>query len=202
MNTNKRPFDPQPTVLTGRHTRLEPLTHTHAEDLLAVGREPAIWQYMPSSPFADVEAVKTWIDAALAEHRAGSQVPFAIIRLSDDRAVGSTRFLSIRREHRGLEIGWTWLATEAQRTPLNTECKLLLLTHAFEKLGAMRVEFKTDLRNEKSQRALERIGAAREGVFRRHMILWDGHIRDSVYYSITDTDWPEVKAQLTRKIPH
>lgn len=194
------PFDPRPVTLTGRFARLEPLSHNHAEDLLAAGREPSIWRYMPSAPFENIAAVKSWIDAALAEHRTGSQIPFATIRLADNRAVGSTRYLSIRREHRGLEIGWTWLATDAQRTPLNTECKLLLLTHAFEALGAMRIEFKTDQRNEKSQRALERIGATREGVFRRHMILWDGYIRNSVYYSITDADWPAVKAHLSAKL--
>ena len=197
---NPPAFDPQPVALTGRFARLEPLTHEHAEDLLAAGRDPSIWRYMPSPPFENVAAVKTWIDAALAEHRTGAQIPFATIRLADNRAVGSTRYLTIRREHRGLEIGWTWLATDAQRTPLNTECKLLLLTHAFEQLGALRVEFKTDLRNEKSQKALERIGASREGVFRRHMILWDGHIRDSVYYAITDRDWPNVKQRLTQML--
>lgn len=193
-------FDPQPTTLTGRFARLEPLSVRHSTDLFHAGSDEGIWRYMPTAVFRNQEEVHAWIDAALGEVSSGRQVAFAIIDVGTGRAVGSTRYLTIRRENRGLEIGYTWLTPSAQRTPLNTECKLLLLTHAFESLGAMRVEFKTDSRNEKSQRALERIGAVREGVFRRHMILWDGYIRDSVYYSIVDSEWPQTKARLFEKL--
>jgi RimJ/RimL family protein N-acetyltransferase len=114
--------------------------------------------------------------------------------------VGSTRYLDIRRENRGLEIGWTWLAAAVQRTAVNTECKYLLLRHAFETLGAIRVQLRTDLRNLRSQRAIERIGATREGVFRQERIMWDGYLRDSVFYSVIDCEWPAVKARLEARL--
>lgn len=195
-----RSFDPGPVTLSGHYARLEPLSPRHAQDLFRAGGHESIWRYMPTSVFRAPGDTGAWIDTALADAAGGSQVSFAIIDMAQGRTVGSTRYLTIRREHRGLEIGYTWLTPDAQRTAINTECKLLLLTHAFETLGALRVEFKTDLRNERSQRALERIGAVREGVFRRHMILWDGYIRDSVYYSIVDTQWPEAKAHLREKL--
>ncbi len=113
-----------------------------------------------------------------------------------NKVVGSTRYLNIRPSHRGLEIGWTWLGSEWQRTAINTQAKLLLLTHAFERLGCVRVEFKADARNERSQRALERIGAVREGVLRNHMIVQSNYIRDSVYFSVIDTQWLAVKERL------
>ena len=193
-------FDPRPVTLEGQHVRLEPLAAAHAAALCDAGRDASIWQYLPRPPFLDVADTEAWIGAALAAAEAGSEVAFAIVDRATGRAVGSTRYLCIRREHRGLEIGWTWIAPAFQRTPVNTECKLLLLTHAFETLGAMRVEFKTDLRNERSQRALERIGGVREGVFRRHMLVRDGHVRDSVYYSIVDGGWPAVKARLRERL--
>jgi RimJ/RimL family protein N-acetyltransferase len=131
-------------------------------------------------------------------------VPFAIVEKSPPgaigrapgRAIGSTRYLDIRREHRGLEIGWTWLGRAWQRTAANTECKLLLLEHAFEALGALRVQLKTDARNLASQRAIERIGAVREGVLRAHMVVREGFVRDSVMYAVTAGEWPEVKGKL------
>ena len=125
-------------------------------------------------------------------------MPFTILENGRGRAVGSTRYLNIRPEHRSLEIGWTWLGRDWQRTALNTETKLLLLTHAFEQLGCVRVEFKTDLRNERSQKALQRMGATREGVLRNHMIVQGTYVRDSVYYSVIDQDWPAVKQQLLK----
>lgn len=193
-------FDPKPITLSGRFVRLEPLAMQHAPDLLLVGGEETIWRYMPNPPLRTVEEAAAWIGSACLEVSAGRQVAFAIVDAQTQRAVGSTRFLSLRREHRGLEIGYTWLAQAARRTPVNTECKLLLLSHAFDTLKALRVEFKTDARNERSQRALERIGAVREGVFRRHMLMWDGHVRDSVYYSIVDNEWPATKALLMEKL--
>lgn len=136
------------------------------------------------------------IDEAVEASRAGTAHGFAIVSLKEGRAVGSTRFLDIRREHRALEIGWTWLAKSHHRTAVNTECKLLLLQHAFETLGAVRVQLKTDLRNERSQRAIERLGAVREGVHRKQLTVWNGYVRDSVFYSVIDTEWPGIKARL------
>ncbi len=136
------------------------------------------------------------IEPALEELAAGRQIPFAIVDRAIGRAVGSTRYLDIQPANRGIEIGWTWIGTAHQRTAINTECKFLLLRHAFETLGAIRVQLKTDLRNERSQRAMERIGAAREGVLRQNMLLWDGHRRDSVYYSVLVDEWPRVRERL------
>ena len=176
--------------------RLEPVVPRHAEDLFAAGSDGAIWTYMPRPVLKSVGDTLGWIQEALAVAAEGSQLPFAIIHRRSGKAIGSTRYLDIRREHRGLEIGWTWVGTAYQRTPVNTECKSLLLTHAFEELGAVRVQLKTDLRNERSQRAIERIGAVHEGVLRKHMVRWDGFIRDTVYYSILASEWPDVKRRL------
>ena len=125
-------------------------------------------------------------------------MPFAIVETAKDKVIGSTRYLNIRPEHRSLEIGWTWLGQNWQRTAINTETKLLLLSHAFEKLGCIRVEFKTDTRNERSQRALQRIGATKEGVLRNHMIVQDEFVRDSVYFSVISSEWLEIKERLER----
>jgi N-acetyltransferase len=189
-------FDPQPVTLTGSTIRLEPLSLTHAPDLLQAAAEKSIWSYMPLSGFPDMEATETWIRDSLAAQSAGTDLPFAIVLADTNVAVGSTRYMDIRRAHRGLEIGWTWLAPGVQRTRVNTEAKYLLLTHAFENLGAVRIQLKTDARNIRSQRAIERIGAVMEGAHRRHMLTWDGHIRDTIYYSILDTEWPQVKQKL------
>ena len=136
------------------------------------------------------------IEQALEVAAGGTQLPFAIVHRGSGKGVGSTRYLDIRRSDRGLEIGWTWIGTDYQRTVINTECKYLLLRHAFEDLGAVRVQMKTDLRNVRSQRAIERLGAVREGVLRKHIVLWDGFIRDTVYYSVIHEEWPEVKRRL------
>ena len=184
------------TVLEGAAVRLEPLEERHAEDLYAAGREPSIWTYMPRGPLESVEATRSMIRAVLDASEDGSQWPFATVDRASGRAIGSTRYFDIRPEHRGLEIGWTWLGVAHQRTAANTEQKRLLLAHAFERLGALRVQLKTDARNAKSQRAIERIGAVREGVLRAHMILPDGYMRDSVMYSITASEWPEVRRRL------
>jgi len=191
-------FHPLPTTLEGMGVRLEPLAQRHAKDLLEAGRDPSVWRYRPGEPFGSVADVERWIDAANAPVREGAAVAFAIVRLPDGTAVGSTRYLDIRPADRALEIGSTWLAPAVQRTGVNTECKYLLLRHAFEVLGAVRVQFKTDVRNERSQAAIARIGATREGVLRHHMTLDDGYVRDSVFFGITDSDWPSVKARLER----
>jgi RimJ/RimL family protein N-acetyltransferase len=184
-------------VLSGDKLRLEPLSQDHAQGLYNRGRAAADWAYMPRSCFIDLADTRQWIDEAL---QAPAQLPFAIVESGKNKAVGSTRYLNIRSEHRSLEIGWTWLGQEWQRTAINTEAKLLLLSHAFERLGCVRVEFKTDARNERSQQALERIGAYREGVFRNHMIVQHGYVRDSVYFSITREDWPAVQRGLLSRL--
>jgi RimJ/RimL family protein N-acetyltransferase len=174
--------------------RLEPLGQEHAQGLYNRGRTADDWRYMPRSCFIDMADVRQWIEEAV---QAPNQLPFVIVEAGKDKAVGSTRYMNIRPEHRSLEIGWTWLGQEWQRTGVNTETKLLLLSHAFDRLGCLRVEFKTDARNLRSQRALERIGATREGVMRNHMIVQRNFTRDSVYFSVIDSDWPEVKERLT-----
>ncbi len=184
----------EPVVLRGDLVSLEPLAQEHAQGLYNRGRTVDDWRYMPRSSFIDMADVRQWIEEALA---APNQLPFVMVETGKGKAVGSTRYLNIRPEHRSLEIGWTWLGQEWQRTGINTEAKLLLLAHAFERLGCLRVEFKTDARNLRSQRALERIGATREGVMRNHMIVQSNFVRDSVYFSVIDSDWPGVKERLT-----
>jgi RimJ/RimL family protein N-acetyltransferase len=189
-------MNPTPVVLYGQHVRLEPLDPRHADDLLDASADDDIWRYLPVSRPADREAMVALIDKAWKAAAAGDEIPFAIVDDLTDRAIGSTRFLEIRRPDRALEIGWTWFGTAAQRTAANTEAKYLLLRHAFEDLGALRVQLKTDRRNERSQQALERIGAVKEGTLRRHRLMWDGVYRDTVYYSILAPEWPAVKARL------
>lgn len=189
-------FDPRALVLEGAHARIEPLAREHAAGLFAAGADATIWRYLPRPPFASLVDVLATIDAALAAASSGGEVPFAIVARADGTVAGSTRFLDIRREDRALEIGWTWLGTPWQRGALNTECKYLLLRHAFEGLGAVRVQLKTDRRNERSQRAIERLGAVREGTLRRQRLTWDGVWRDTVYYSVVDSEWPAVRERL------
>jgi RimJ/RimL family protein N-acetyltransferase len=190
------PFAPGPVVLQGASVRLEPLNVHHVDDLLSASADEAIWRYLPIAQPGTRAEMRRWVDEALRDMAGGAQVSFAIVNTASRRAVGSTRYLDIQRTHRNLEIGWTWLGAEYRRTSVNTECKFLLLRHAFEALGALRVCFKTDARNLPSQRAIERIGGQREGTFRNHMIVRDGYVRDSVYYSIIDREWPDVKARL------
>jgi RimJ/RimL family protein N-acetyltransferase len=185
----------RPLVLEGRRIRLEPLSRDHLADLAAVAYDASIWRWTIARPI-DEAGLRTWVDQALANAAAGTEVPFATVDQASGRAIGSTRYLSIVAEHRRLEIGWTWVGMAFQRTGANREAKLLQLTHAFEGLGAHRVEFKTHAANERSRAALLGIGATFEGVFRRHMIMPDGSRRDSAYYSVTIDDWPRVKAAL------
>lgn len=193
-------FDPQPVQLEGTHVRLEPLTLQHAPDLLEAAQDALLWRYLPIAAPTALAEIQSLISTALELQATGAQVPFAVVLRANHKAIGSTRYLAISRPDRGLEIGWTWLDSQQQRTAVNTECKYLLLRHAFEALGAIRVQLKTDKRNEKSQRAIERIGGVREGVLRQHIILWDGFVRDTVFYSIINTEWPQVKAELERKL--
>jgi RimJ/RimL family protein N-acetyltransferase len=190
------PFDPRRTTFTGAHVVVAPLSPDHAPDLFVAGQDDATWAYMPRPALRSVEDAASMIRQALVETEAGLEVAFAIVSAASGAAVGSTRFLDIQRPHRALEIGWTWIGPAWRRTAINTECKLLLLENAFEGLGAHRVTLKTDARNERSQHAIERIGAVREGVLRRHRVCWDGFVRDTVYYGIVDGEWPGVKARL------
>jgi RimJ/RimL family protein N-acetyltransferase len=185
-------------TLTGRHVLLDPLRLSHADDLFEAGKDDATWLYMPRPALRSREDAESMIRQALVETEAGREIAFAIVDAASGKAVGSTRFLDIQRDHRAIEIGWTWVGVAWQRTPINTECKLLLLSHAFDAFGAHRVTLKTDARNVRSQRAIERIGALREGVLRRHRVCWDGSVRDSVYYGIIDAEWPAVRALLER----
>nr|CAI78759.1 hypothetical protein [uncultured Gammaproteobacteria bacterium] len=188
-------FGDEPPLLEGEWVRLEPLRADHAQGLYNRGKVAADWAYLPRACFVDLADTRQWIEEAVSTP---GQIPFALVETAKGRAVGSTRYLNIRKEHRSVEIGWTWIGRDWQRTGVNTEAKLLLLTHAFERLGCVRVEFKCDLRNERSQQALERIGARREGVLRSHMIVQGGHVRDSVYYSIIEAEWPKLKKRLQK----
>ncbi|HET8523392.1 MAG TPA: GNAT family N-acetyltransferase [Thermomicrobiales bacterium] len=189
----------EPVTLEGKRVRLEPLGDQHAEDLATLVGPEEIWTWMSARPVTLADT-RSWIETALAAQAGGSELPFAIIDKTTDRAVGSTRFLDIQPHHRGVEIGWTWLGRNAWRTPINTECKYLLLRHAFETWNCIRVQLKTDRRNERSRRAIERIGGQFEGILRNHRVLSDGTYRDSAYYSIIDVEWPEVKTRLETKM--
>ncbi|MEE8390662.1 MAG: GNAT family protein [Anaerolineae bacterium] len=193
-------MDVHPVSLLGQVVRLEPLSEAHVPDLAATGLDESIWRHMLYGNIDSEEKMRAFVRDLLARQTRGTDLPFAAIHLASERAIGCTRYMEIRREHRGLEIGGTWYGAAYQRTAVNTECKYLLLRHAFETLDCIRVQFKTDIRNVHSQRAIERIGAVKEGVFRYHLIKLDGTVRDSVYYSIIDTEWPVVKADLEEKL--
>jgi RimJ/RimL family protein N-acetyltransferase len=190
----------EPVTLTGKHVRLEPLSESHIPGLTVAGGDPSIWRYMLYGEVTSEERMGDWVRDILSRKTAGTDQPFAVVHLASGKLAGATRYMDIRPAHRGLEIGGTWYGTEYQRTAVNTECKYLLLRHAFEVLGCIRVQIKTDARNERSQKAIERIGAVREGVLRNHMILEGGIYRDSVYYSIIESEWAGVKARLEQML--
>jgi RimJ/RimL family protein N-acetyltransferase len=176
------------------------MEQSQVPELTKVGSAPEIWKFMRYG-LIDSEAKMTeWVDSLLKLQEAGSDLPFTVVHLPTGRIAGATRYLNISQSHRSVEIGGTWYGLEFQRTMVNTEAKYLLLAYAFEKLACVRVQFKTDLRNERSQRAIERLGAVREGVLRNHMILPDGSLRSSVIYSILSDEWPQIKTRLTEMI--
>ena len=189
----------EPATLEGQHVRLEPLSLAHLAGLCEVGLEEEIWRWMPQ-PVRTPEEMRAFIEAAVKAQAEGTALPFATIELLSGRAIGSTRFFAIERVHRRVEIGWTWLALKWQRSAANTEAKYLMLRHAFENWGCMRVEFKTDSLNDRSRAALLRIGAKEEGTLRNHMVTASGRNRHSVYYAILGSEWPTVKAELTRRL--
>ena len=189
-------LDPQPITLTGKLVRLEPLNLEHTPDLYDAGADASIWRYLPRPGFAGLEDAEGWVRQCLAEVSGGGRVAFAVVDLETGKAIGSTSYLDIDRPNRALEIGWTWYGTAWQRTGVNTECKYLLMRHAFEDHSARRVCLKTDSRNERSRRAILRLGAVEEGTWRNHRIAWDGVDRHSVFYSVIDSEWPDVKRRL------
>ena len=184
-----------PVELNGIHARLIPLQFQHLEDLFTAGIRSDIWTYM-SIVVQSLDDMHRLVSEALQSYEKGAELPFVIIDQKTDSIVGSTRLLDLTPFHRNAEIGWTWLNPSVWRTPVNTECKYLLLCHCFETIGLMRVMLKTDARNFRSQSAIERLGGRKEGVLRKHRILPDGFIRDTVVYSIIREEWPEVKARL------
>jgi len=186
--------------LGGRLVVLEPLEQRHEEGLWEAAGDPEIWRFMPRDAIASREAFHAWVEEALGEERAGVRVPFAVLEASSGRPIGSSSYLTLRPSHRGLEIGSTWMARSVWSTGANVEAKLLLMEHAFERHGCMRVEFKTDARNERSCGALAALPARFEGVFRKHMLVRDGVVRDSAYYSVTDDEWPAVKTALLTRL--
>jgi RimJ/RimL family protein N-acetyltransferase len=189
-----------PVTLTGKVVRLEPLSEAHIPALALAGRDESIWKYMRYADLTSEESMTAWVRDMLRRQQAGTDLPFAVIHLVSGRAAGATRYLEMRPPHRSLEIGGTWYAPEFQRTAVNTECKYLMLKYAFEEMKCIRVQFKADVRNERSVLAIERLGAVREGVLRNHYILQDGTLRDSVYFSILDREWPEVKRRLEQRL--
>ena len=190
----------QPVSLQGIVVHLVPLSESHIPDLTLVGKDPTIWRYLPYGEITSGEKMRDLVNLLLQRAAGDTDLPFAVIYQETNRAIGCTRYLEINPAHKKLEIGGTWYGVAYQRTQVNTECKYLLLKHAFEVLGCIRVQFKTDARNKRSQAALERIHAVKEGVFRNHMTLPNGKVRDSVYYSVIDSGWPAVKTILEEKL--
>jgi len=186
-------MDLTPVTLRGRHVRLEPLSLAHLDALCEVGLDEELWALTTIR-------VRTREDMRAYIEQAQSGLPFATVEQSTGRVVGSTRYMNIDVPNRHVEIGSTWIARPWQRTAINTEAKFLMLRYAFETLGCLRVELKTDLLNEKSRRAILRIGAKQEGIFRNHMICWNGRIRHTVWFSVIDSEWLEVKAALEERL--
>ena len=193
-------IDPRaPITLMGRHVRLEPMSLDHLPALIEAGADPSIWTWISVSG-ATPEGMKAFVTDALDAQAKGTALPFTTFDAVTGQVIGSTRFGAIERAHKRAEIGWTFLIPRVQRTAANTEQKYLMLRQAFEAWGLMRVEFKTHIRNEKSRRAIARIGGVQEGILRQHMIGHDGRVRDTVYFSILDKEWPAVKQSLEQKL--
>jgi RimJ/RimL family protein N-acetyltransferase len=185
--------------MEGRIVRLEPLSGDHAEGLWEASADQRVWE-ITNEVIDSRERFDAWLGQALDEQKRHLAAPFATLDAATGRALGSTRYGTLRPEHRSLEIGWTWLASTAWGTGANVEAKLMMLTRAFEDLGCIRVEFKTNARNVRSRGALEALGAQFEGVHRSHMLVRDGERRDSAWYSVLDDEWPAVKANLERRL--
>lgn len=187
-------------VLEGELVRLEPMRAAHEEGLWAASRDERAWEWLSVEQPRTRDELRAYVATALANADAGLELPLVTIRREDDRVVGSTRYLALRPEHRSLEIGWTWLTPEVWATGINVEAKLLMLGHAFETLGCLRVELKTDARNERSRGAMAALPAQFEGIHRKHMLVRGGRRRDSAWYSVLDDEWPVVRANLLRRL--
>jgi N-acetyltransferase len=185
----------EPVTLEGRHVRLVPLSPDHLTELWEVAKEEELWRLTVAS-VRSPDDLRRYVEAALNWQAAGTALPFTTTLAATGQVVGSTRFGNASAHDRRVEIGWTWVGRPWRRTPVNTEAKYLMLRHAFETLGLARVELKTDALNERSQNAMLRIGATREGTLRKHMVTETGRMRDTVYFSILDDEWPAVKARL------
>jgi len=192
-------MDLTPPTLIGKHVRMVPLSLDHHADLAAVGLDQSLWKWIPYQVLTSDNMYK-YIQTALAEQQRGVSMPFATCLADTGRAIGCTRYMNIDVPNKRVEIGSTWIAHSHQRTIVNTEAKFLMLRHAFETFDCNRVELKTDVLNEKSRNAILRIGAKEEGIFRQHVVCNNGRIRDSVYFSIIRSEWPEVKAGLEKKL--
>jgi N-acetyltransferase len=187
------------TQLTGKYVKLELMNEKHLNGLYEAGLDEKIWSFMPIK-IDNKQDMEYLIKSALQHYKIGNQIPYTIINIENNEIVGSTRLLDIQLENKNAEIGWTWLSPEVWRTRINTECKFLLLQYCFEKLNLLRVQLKTDGRNVQSQNAIKRIGAVKEGTLRKNRIMYDGYVRDSVYFSILAEEWPTVKNNLIEKI--
>ena len=187
-------------ILQGEIVRLEPLARRHEGGLFRAAQDARIWRWLQYGTAQNREEFGRWIEDAVSRSEDGTEGAFAILDARTGEPIGSTRYLALRPGHRGLEIGWTWLASARWGTGANVEAKLLMLGHAFGNLGCMRVELKTDRRNERSRNAIAALPAKFEGIFRKHMLLPDGGVRDSAYYSITDDEWPDVEGNLRRRL--
>jgi RimJ/RimL family protein N-acetyltransferase len=195
----RRAMQVEPVTLEGAHVRLEPMREEHADGLVAAGCGQSLFRFFPFSLETE-DAMRGYVKGCIAALAAGTLMPFTTIERATGRIVGSTTYLAIERQHRRLEIGSTWITPSHQRSAVNSEAKLLQLTHCFEVLGCNRVEFKTDERNLKSRAAILRIGAKEEGAFRAHMLMSDGHLRTSVYFSVIASEWPALKQALAQKL--
>ena len=189
----------EPVILEGEVVRLEPMTLEHLDGLWEAGKDEALWELIPTN-VASIDDMRKYVESALADRGRGVALPFVTVERASGKVIGSTRFGNIDTANLRAEIGWTWITPAFQRTAVNTEAKLLMLTHAFETWKCIRVELKTDALNERSRAAIKRLGATEEGIFRKHMICDTGRFRDSVYFSIIDTEWPMVKENLRGKL--
>jgi N-acetyltransferase len=199
MSETRNVMEPRPLTLEGEHVRLEPLTMAHHAALWEIAKDHELWRWT-ATDIRTPDDLTRYMETALAEQAQGRALPFATIAKASGHPVGSTRFGNIEPLNRRAEIGWTWLGSAWQRTAANSEAKLLMLTHAFETWGCIRVEFKTDALNQPSRAAIARLGAKEEGTFRRHMLTQTGRVRDTVYYSILDEEWPSIKARLEARL--
>ncbi|WP_180322333.1 GNAT family N-acetyltransferase [Mesobacillus foraminis] len=185
--------------LTGNYVKLIPMEIKHVQELYEIGTDKKIWTYLPKT-IETFDQMKSFVEEALDKQEAGTELPFVIVHRESNKVIGSTRFLEISDIRKSIEIGWTWLTPSVWRTPVNTECKYVLLKYCFETLKMIRVQFKTDEKNIRSQKAIERIGGVKEGILRNHMIRKDGTYRHSVFYSIIDSEWVSVKSRLENTI--